>query len=211
VSKDIETLSTQLIAFRDEEALLRLGFFNGPDYFANDHRKIKKLHADIASAMRVAHRKWGWLGIDLLGIDGAMAAADLSRAAWFEPVFMRECLPLLEQAFRFGGAWGDWFAKTYDAVMFLENKSQVFGSVLDWNESGNLTPWKMVEPENVNHRRKMVCMENFENYIIWFGQDRRRLGYLPPREYTSYRKSFDEWGRSVGWKRMDLEPKSNCL
>jgi hypothetical protein len=114
---------------------------------------------------------------------------------------MRECLPWIEQAYRFGGVPNDWFAEFYDTVMYFENKPQIFGTFLDWTTSLEVGPWVIFEPSKIDDRRKLFSLRlHAEDYAIRVSQWNERSP-VPPHDYRSYFESLEAWATSVGWVR----------
>ena len=113
---------------------------------------------------------------------------------------MHACLPIAEQACRFGEIGGNWFTELYDAIMYFENKPQVFGNVVDWNVRLEAAPWEIIDPNEIDMRREIFSLEAFEktlpSQIKVF-----REKHQPPLDYKKYRADFLSWTQDQGWNR----------
>lgn len=191
-----------ILKLLEQERDIRAQCFRGPDYFSGDLSELERHHALVARELGRAIDEEGWPGFLTVGMEGARAATELARYCWSEPDFTRGTLPLLEHGFRHGDVWGDWFAKVYDTVMFFENKPQVYGTFLDWNRSGKLVPWKIVDRPRVKARRDVIQMEDLREYVRRCAGDAENAGMKPPANHARYREALHDWALRRGWKRQ---------
>src|SRR4051794_19821467 len=98
----------------------------------------------------------GWPGISLVGEDGADAAWLVLKHAIGQPELQRRLLPVVQRAVAAGDAPA-WHAATLeDGIAFYEGRPQRYGTMFDWDESGEMAPWRIEDPQGVDHRRTLV-------------------------------------------------------
>ena len=158
---------------------------------------VHRRNGDRLAEMVDAH---GWPGRALVGDDGADAAWLVLHHAIGDPALQRRCLPLLEQAAAHGDV-APWHPATLlDAIRFHEGRPQVYGSVFDWDESGEMTPWQIEDPEGVDERRALVGLPTLAEQTVSVREAAAAEGDLPPADPAARRREADAWAHSVGWR-----------
>ena len=104
----------------------------------------------------IAPPRTQWLGFDVVGYDGAAAAAGLLLYA--DLGLKKEMLPHVEAAYHSGKTSGNYYAVLLDDILCLEHKPQVYGSVI--SRDGPVCP--IADAANVNRRRELVGMSPLE-------------------------------------------------
>ncbi|MBL7714767.1 MAG: hypothetical protein JNL01_04815 [Bdellovibrionales bacterium] len=183
----------RLIELKKREDELRQNALGPNQNWDGDLKAWKAHQEEAAQEMDAYLSKWGWPGFLSVGFEGAQAAGGLISSLWSRPDFMRKCLPLIEQSYRFGDIWGDWFARLYDTVMFFEGKPQVYGTFLHWNPAGKLVPWTLVDPEKVDARRGAMELETLASYVERREREVQHLGWAPPWDW-----------RESAWTRLQV-------
>jgi hypothetical protein len=145
--------------------------------------------------------QWGWPGIIGVGFEAALTAAQTVRWCFTQPQFMRRALPLVEQGYRFGNAYGEWFAWLYDAIMYYENRPQVYGTYVEWGRDRELAPARLVEPEKVNARRAAMMLEPIEKQIERYQREAHVRQEAAPIELDEYNSKLNSVLLSFGWQR----------
>ena len=83
-------------------------------------------------------------------------------------------------------------------MRFNEGKPQVYGTVLDWNESGELV-CELEDPDGLDARRASVGLSPFQEAL----QEQRREvaaeGGKPPSDFARHRAAASEWVKKAGW------------
>jgi hypothetical protein len=158
---------------------------------------VHRRNGDRLGEMVDAH---GWPGRSLVGEDGADAAWLVLHHAIGDPALQRRCLPLLEEAAAFGDvpAWHP--ATVDDVIRFHERRPQVYGTVFDWDESGEMVPWRIEEPESVDERRAMVGLPPLAEQAMSVREAAEAEGDVPPADQAARQAQADVWARSVGWR-----------
>ena len=201
----------ELLAWRNKECSLRKELLVEPAFWSGNLEPLRELHGEIAQAMESYINHWGWPGYSSVGNEAAIAAGYLVSHCVTQPQFMRFCLPFLEQAFRFGDAWGVFFAELYDTVMYFEGKLQVYGTFLDWDLEGNLAAWKVVEAKKVNARRRAMLLEPMSKYLSRMQQQSRDEYWIVPEDIRSYREGVVQFAHKYGWKRLQSKEEALSL
>ena len=162
--------------------------------------RMARVHARNARCLRRVIESVGWPGTTLVGPDGAEAAWLILQHAIAEPDLLRRALPLLETAAREGRADPAHAAKLEDRIRFFEGRPQRFGTQLDWDAEGNLSPGAVEDPRRLDERRRAVGLPPLEEQIA---EARRRAtaeGDRPPADHQAYAGARDEWAALVGWR-----------
>ena len=110
-----------------------------------------------------------------------------------EPGLLRRALPLLTAAAREGRADPAHAAMLEDRIRFFEGRPQRYGTQLDWDAGGNLSPGEVEEPQTLAERRLAVGLPPLAEHV---DEARRRAaseGALPPADYRAYADARDEW------------------
>jgi hypothetical protein len=72
--------------------------------------------------------EYGWPGMTLVGEDGANAAWLIAQHADFDVPFQRQCLALVEEAYRRSDVTGMHLAYLTDRVLAAEHRPQLYGT-----------------------------------------------------------------------------------
>ncbi len=172
-------------------------------------RKAGKLYGGYADEMRQVHRenaetldrivsKHGWPGVAAVGIEGCRAAWLIAQHSICTPELQRRFLAMLSEAVRKGEAPQQQLAFLTDRIRFNEMKPQVYGTVLDWNERGELG-CDVEQPSGLDARRKAVGLRPFSEDLERHRAEIRREGGGPPRDFAGYLRTRDAWARRTGW------------
>jgi len=176
---------------------------SGTLFNAGYEPRMARVHQRNAERLRRIIESVGWPGYDLVGPEGAEAAWLILQHAISEPDLLRRALPLLVTAAREGKADPAHAAMLEDRIRFFEGRPQRYGTQLDWDADGNLSPAEVEDPQRIAERRAAVGLPPLEEQIA----DARTLaiaeGDLPPADYQAYVDARDKWASNAGW-RADL-------
>jgi len=162
--------------------------------------RMASVHRRNARRLRRIIQSVGWPGSDLVGSDGAEAAWLILQHAISEPDLLRRALPLLAAAAREGRADPAHAAMLEDRIRFFEGRPQRYGTQLDWDAGGNLSPGEVEEPQTLAERRLAVGLPPLAEHV---DEARRRAaseGARPPADYRAYADARDEWAAQAGWR-----------
>ena len=193
-----EDLRQELLQLRGDDERVRSKLVEDGSLFSGYAPEMERLHLRNADRLEAIILQHGWPGIVLVGHDGAAAAWLIAQHAISRPAFQRRCLELLQAAVRAGDAAPTHEAHLTDRIRFNERKPQRFGTILDWDESGQLSPWTIEDPDGVDQRRAAVGLPPLGEEVR-----RRRLegeaGEGPPADFEARQRQMRAWARGVGW------------
>lgn len=183
---------------RDEETRARL-LAAGALYGTYD-AALQQVHHDNAVRLNELLQRHGWPGESLVGREGCAAAWRIAQHAICTPGLQRGFLTCLRTAVDAGEAPRLQAARLEDRIRFHEGRPQRYGTVLDWNEAGELD-CEVEDPEGLDARREQVGLPPFREALEKQRRAVRRAGDSPPQDYADYRRRALAWARTVGWQQ----------
>lgn len=168
--------------------------------FQGYDRRLRALHERNALRLGQIVDACGWPGADLVGEEAAAAAWLIAQHAISRPALQRRCLALLEQAVARGCAPRWQAAYLVDRIRTLEGRPQVFGTQLDWDDQGLLSPLPIEQPDGVDERRATVGLPPLTGAVE---EQRRRAvgsGERPPADGSERQQAAAAFAREVGWR-----------
>lgn len=161
--------------------------------------EMQKVHRENAKTLHALVSAHGWPGVSKVGLEGSRAAWLVAQHAICTPDLQREFLRLLEEAAEQGEAPKKQVAFLTDRIRFNEGRAQVYGTVLDWDENGQLS-CEVEEPKKVDERRTSVGLPPFEESLQKHRDEVEAEGGKPPKDWKTYKKAGEDWAKSVGWR-----------
>ena len=194
-----ELLREDLLALKrlDESARARLA--ESGVLFEGYSAEMEQLHADNAAALEAILNEHGWPGVSLVGEDGAEAAWLLAQHAISRPGFQRRCVRDLRKAVAAAEAPGWQEAYLTDRIRMNERRPQVYGTQFDWNADGELSPWQIEAPAEVDKRRTEVGLVSLAEATERARRHAQEEGHGPPEDHQGSLREQTEWARRVGW------------
>ena len=177
---------------------------SGALFNAGYEPRMARVHQRNARRLRRIIEAVGWPGTDLVGPDGAEASWLILQHAISEPDLLRRALPLLAAAAREGKADPAHAAMLEDRIRFFEGRPQRYGTQLDWDADGNLSPGEVEDSQRLAERRAAVGLPPLEEQIEDARTRAAAEGDLPPADYQAYVNARDEWAFDAGWRAADL-------
>ncbi|MCZ0984220.1 DUF6624 domain-containing protein [Streptomyces sp. x-45] len=138
-----------------------------------DGRDLVRVDADNTAWLKRAIAAHGWLGISLVGEQGADEAWLLVQHADRDLDLQRQVLGLLQDAVADGEALPRHLAYLTDRVRVATDEPQVYGTQYIKAPDGKLQPYAVAEPELLDARRAAMGLESAAEY------DRRMRGRGP--------------------------------
>lgn len=178
-----ESLRSELLAMRDADLQLRDQLMASRALFDGYNEQMAALHRENAGRLGEILSEYGWPGRSLVGDDGC-------SAAWL----------ILQHAIEQGDAPAPLLAYLTDRIQTLQGLPQVYGTQHDWDDSGSMSPLPVQDAANVNQRLAALGMEPVEVQTDRLRKEAARAGSAAPADMESYRRSGEEWARSVGWR-----------
>lgn len=182
---------------RDESARTRL--VESGVLFEGYSAEMEAIHLENAEELETILEDYGWPGASLVGEDGAEAAWLVAQHAISHPRFQRHCLRLLARAVAAQDAppWQEAYLR--DRIRMNENRPQVYGTQLDWDAEGELSPWEIEAPAEVDKRRAEVGLMPLAEAVELARQRAEDEGHGPPPDPEASRQEQELWARRVGW------------
>ncbi len=181
---------------RDEEVRSKL-LGEGRLYGGYDE-EMQQVHIENAEKLAEIISQQGWPGISLVGIEGCRAAWFVAQHALCTPDKQRGFLDALEMAAARGDAPKRLVALLTDRIRYNEHKPQVYGTVLDWNDAGELS-CDVEDRENLDTRRAEVGLSPFNEDLLQHRREVAAEGGTPPTDLAEYRQRKRDWAKRVGW------------
>ena len=194
-----EELKKRLVTMVEEERRLRSELASDGSLFDGYPTVIRDLHLNQANELERIVEADGWPKISLVGKEGADAAWLILQHAISRPAFVKECFPVFESAVRENEASVRHLSCLTDGIRYFSRKPQIYGNYFVWNEHGQLVPWTIEDPENVDERRKKVGLNTLEERIREMEEDVRKNNVSPPEDYLKRQLEMDEFLKEVGW------------
>ena len=121
-------------------------------------------HAINVTRLREIISKYGWPGRSMVGRDGATAAFLILQHADHETQV--EYLPLVKTAVEAGEFERRHFALLQDQILVAEEKPQIFGTQLYWDDTtGKLELFPIEDEAKVYSRREAYGMMPLAEYV----------------------------------------------
>jgi hypothetical protein len=159
---------------------------------------MQAVHRENAVLLDKLIRTNGWPGIALVGLEGSRAAWFIAQHSICTPELQRRFLSLLAKASENGDASKAQAAFLSDRIRFNENKPQLYGTVLDWDETGELS-CEVEDPDQLDARRKEVGLAPYRQELEKHRREVRAEGGKPPADFAEYKCKARRWAKCVGW------------
>ena len=196
ISGSSDDLRRELLALEADDDRVRARLAADGSLFGGYHAEMEAVHRRNARRLREIIAASGWPGRSRVGEDGASAAWRIVQHAIGEPDFVRECLPLLEDAAARGEADAAQVAMLVDRVRCLEGRPQRYGTQLEWNDDATaMVPSGTIEDEAfVDSRRESVGLPPIRWMVPPDPLEPR------PKDVKRLRAEMNAWAERVGWR-----------
>lgn len=190
---------SKLLALKQRDEEMRARLVKEGTLFKGYAQEMEEVHLQNAKALQEIIDQHGWPGISLVGEDGVRAAWLVAQHAISNPAFQRRCLNLIKAAVKRGDVPPQQEALLTDRTRFNERKPQVYGTIFDWDENGEMSPWIVEDPESVEKRRAEVGLDSLEESIRQMREQTLKEGNKPPESYEARQREIEVWSTKVGW------------
>ena len=189
-------LLQQLVNMVEEDGRVRAELAATGELYQGYAPRMAEVHLRNAQQLEAIIGRVGWPGKSLVGEEGMHAAWFIVQHAIGSPSLQRTCLSLLQAAVARGEAEPAHAAYLEDRICFYERRPQRYGTQFDWDENGQMSPWVLENPEQVDEYRRAVGLGPLSEKLA-----QARLGTVgeTPPDYASYQAEFHAWAKSVGW------------
>jgi hypothetical protein len=194
-----QTLLDELLAMKQRDIATRSQLMRAGQLYNGYAEAMQQVHRENAQRLNELVSKYGWPGISLVGLEGCRAAWLIAQHSICTPGLQRRFLELLTAAAENGEVPKRQVAFLIDRIRFNENKPQVYGTVLDWNENGELS-CEVEDPVNLDARRREVGLPAAQDDDLdAYRKQVESEGGRPPGDFVEAKRKRLKWARSVGW------------
>jgi hypothetical protein len=194
-----EKLREKLLAMRERDRTKRQELIERRELHLGYHPEMERVHVENAEALEPILDAVGWPTPERVGEDGAEAALVVALHAISRPAFQRRCLLLVDQALEVDAVKPLVRAMLADRIRYNQRRPQRYGTIFDWDEDGQLSPWTLDEPERADARRAHVGLPPLEESIREARERAAREGAEPPAPHAERQTEILAWARRVGW------------
>ncbi len=192
-------IASQLLALRDRDLEKHGELIERGEFHEGYHPEMTQVHVENACAFESMLDADGWPGVSTVGMEAATAAWMLATHAIDQPDFQRRCLAALEEAVEEDEAPAAHAAMLLDRIRFNERRPQLYGTLLDWDENDQLSPWPIEDPEGVEERRREIGLPPLDEAIARSRAQAELEGGCAPKPHAERQAEIDAWARHVGW------------
>jgi hypothetical protein len=196
-----EDLLHQLIELYHNDEQTRARLIKQGKLFDGYSSEMEQVHVHNAARLEAIIDEFGWPGVSLVGEDGCWLVWMIAQHAIGLPDFQRKCLSLLTAAVKEEQAPAVHVAYLTDRIKFNERQPQLYGTVFDWDEDGQLSPWAVQDEAGVDDRRATVGLVPLAEATAEARKQAAAEGNTPPADYKARQWEIEEWARRTGWKQ----------
>ncbi|HUR93905.1 MAG TPA: DUF6624 domain-containing protein [Gemmatimonadales bacterium] len=194
-----DDLRRELLAMAELDVQVRAELAAEGTLFDGYHPRMQAVHDAHATRLAAILDAHGWPGESLVGHDGADAAWLIVQHAIAQPALQRRALVILQEAVARGQAVARQAAMLEDRIRTFEGLPQRYGTQMDWDAQGELSPLPIDDPEGVDQLRRSVGLGPLAHELET--HRRRAAGHeRPPADWSARQRERDVWLRSVGWR-----------
>jgi len=163
---DTVYLNDQLPRLEIQEIEQKYGWSSAQVIIQND--VIMKLDVINRDKVKAILDRYGWLGKEDVGEQGSTTLFLVIQHS--DLATQLQYLPMIERATKEGKVAAADLALLQDRVALAQGKKQTYGSQIQRNQStGKYFVRPLIDPENVNKRRKEVGLSTIEEYVKQWG------------------------------------------
>lgn len=161
---------------------------------------MREVHDANAARLRAILAQRGWPGEPQVGADGAKAAWLIAQHAIAQPAFQRAALVALREAVERGHAPPLQVALLDDRIRVSEGRPQRYGTQVDWDSDGELSPLPIEDPDGVDGRRRAVGLAPLHQELARLRRAAAEESERPPADWAARQREKETWLRTVGWR-----------
>lgn len=192
-------LQTHLLALKQNDDEARARLVAAGVLYQGYNQEMERVHIQNAEQLETIINRYGWPGRALVGEEGAGAAFLIVHHAISRPALQRQCLELIRASVRSGDVEPRHEALLVDRIRFNERRPQIYGTIFDWDENGEMSPWPIEYPDRVDARRAKVGLMSLADQTRKVGESCRLEGAAAPADYFVRQREIEDWCRAVGW------------
>lgn len=186
-----------------QDAELRTALIESGELFGGYHPEMEALHNSNAHKLELLLDVYGWPSL-------REASAVILESAWYIvmhaislPGFQRKVLDLF--AANPDLCLPKQRAMLADRVLVFSGKRQTYGTQVDWDADGVLSPYPIRDFETVDLRRHSVHLPPIQASLNALRQRAISEGDAPPPNWIEYTRKRIDWMQRVGWIKSENE------
>jgi hypothetical protein len=191
-------LFSELVEMKRRDLEVRARLVGEGRLYGEYAEEMQQVHIENAHRLDAIVTKYGWPNLSLVELEGTRAAWLIAQHSICTPGLQRKFLALITEAARAGEVPKLQVAFLTDRVRAAEGRPQLYGTVLDWNESGELS-CEVEDPPNLDMRRQEVGLSAFADDLASHRREVEAEGGKPPADLAAWQQGRLEWAKRVGW------------
>ncbi|HEV2905380.1 MAG TPA: DUF6624 domain-containing protein [Pyrinomonadaceae bacterium] len=195
-----DLLRGELLVMDSEDQRVREELARDGSLFDGYHPRMEEVHRRNGERLKQIIQEHGWPGQSLVGEDGAFAAWRLLQHCIGDPPFLRAMLPVLWDAGRRGDIPLWHAAYLEDRIRMYEGRPQLYGSQFWTDETGELQPYEIGLPEDLDRRRGEVGLEPFAERLATMRKVSADESKHAPKDYQEFMEKYEAWLKKTGWR-----------
>ena len=189
---------------RDLDLQVRQSLLESGELSKGYNKQMEAVHLKNANRLNEIIQEIGYPNEKKVGKSASEAAWLIIQHAISLPGFMKGCLKLAEVESQNGNISPINVAFLKDRISTFENRPQSFGTQFEFDEKGNLQPYKLDESiETVNERRQALGLNSIEERLDELKRENDK--YAPAKktitEIKREKLEFENWKLSTGWTK----------
>ncbi len=192
-------ISQELQSLKESDLQRREQLLKEGTLFEGYHPDMERMHIENGHRLQEIIQEIGWPNKTKVGEAGSEAAWMILQNAISLPQLQRESLPLLKDEIMKGEMEPHQYAHLVDRVCFFERKPQKYGTQIDWDENGDMSPWLLEDEEKVEQLRASMGLPSLSSEVERVRNEIKEHHISPPEDMEKRNKEINEWRRRVGW------------
>jgi hypothetical protein len=194
-----ESYAGELIKMRAFDLETRERLAATGELFKGYNPVMEQMHLQNAKRLEEMMHEIGWPDKEKVGEQARDAAMLIVQHAISLPAFQRTCLHNIKAAIDAGKEDKRNYAFLHDRIRFNERRPQRFGTQYDWDRNGQMSPWRLENPENINELRKEYGLNPIEEETAAVRKGILQSNDIPPESYEKRQQEILNWSRKTGW------------
>ncbi|MCL7959214.1 MAG: hypothetical protein M8861_03365 [marine benthic group bacterium] len=197
---ETEGIRSVLLSMRDEDLRVRAELAASGTLWDTYHPRMEEVHIRNATHLADILDHYGWPDASRFREDGQEAAWMILMHSISVPDLMRRGRALLAEAVKEAAAPPALLARLEDRIRTLEGLPQLYGTILDWDDEGRLSPLSIEAPEAVDERRASVGMTPLAEHVDRCRREATTADSRPPADPRAKATNYQNWLRRTGWR-----------
>jgi len=194
-----KSLNNLLEKLKQKDINTRKNLVESGKLYGSYEAEMQHVHTENALALSDIVDQYGWPGISKVGLEGCRAAWLVAQHSICTPDLQKKFLQHLIEAEKEGDVPAKQVAWLTDRIRFNQGKAQIYGTVLDWDEKGELG-CEVENPDTLDELRDSVGLPPFKESIEKEQRAIEKEQGKPPTDYKAYKQAGVAWAKNVGWR-----------